>query len=309
MALILKDCYNYSVIDSPFSQLIFESVSIIVEVPGCDKFVVTSLYRPPTCPDAEFFDILDLHLSDLEKFKLPVFICTDSNYNLLKINTEANSMQLVEAFSAYAYSSLTMKATRFHGESRTCIDQIWTNKADKVSLAGICLTTYSNHFSTVALIKLSGDKVPPKINNSYRKFSETNISKFKLSLANSNWDDVFTSLDTNTACDKFIAKFNNHFEKCFPLITRVNINTMPINKFMTPALLKLRAKNLKLVKRYRLSPSPVNKENSRIFRNFYNGEVRKGKLKYYKDLFAASGSDSKIYGASSINPRSQELTH
>jgi len=66
VALFLKDCYNYSVIDSPFSQLIFESVSIIVEVPGCDKFVVTSLYRPPTCPDAEFFDILDLHLSDLE---------------------------------------------------------------------------------------------------------------------------------------------------------------------------------------------------------------------------------------------------
>ena len=112
------------------------------------------------------------------------------------------------------------------------------------------MTTYSDHFSSVALIKLSGDKVPPKINNSYRKFSETNISKFKLSLANTNWDDVFTSLDTSTACDKFIAKFNNHFEKCFPLITRVNINTMPINKFMTPALLKLKVKNLKLVKQY-----------------------------------------------------------
>jgi len=85
-----------------------------------------------------------------------------------------------------------------------------------------------------------------------------------------------------------------NFEKCFPLNTRVNINTMPINKFMTPDLLKLRAKNLRLLKRYRLSPSTTNKENSRIYRNFYNGEIRKGKLKYYKDLFAASGSDSKV---------------
>jgi len=63
---------------------------------------------------------------------------------------------------------------------------------------------------------------------------------------------------------------------------------------MTPALLKLRNKNIKLVKRQRFSPSPTNKERSRIFRNFYNGEIRKGKLKYYKDLFAASGSDSKV---------------
>jgi len=98
------------------------------------------------------------------------------------------------------------------------------------------------------------------------------MSKFKHTVADANWEDVYNSIDTNTACDKFISKFNNHFEKCFPLITRVNITTMPINKFITPALLKLRAENLKLVKRYRLSPSPVNKENSRIFRNLYNGK-------------------------------------
>jgi len=188
-------------------------------------------------------------------------------------------MQLVEAFSAHAYSSLTMKATRFNDESRCCIDQIWTNKADKASLASIYLTTYSEHFTTAALINLSGSKVQPKLNNSYRKCSETNISKFKLSLSEANWDDVFTSLDTNTACDKFISTFNTNFENCFPLNTRVNINTMPINKFMTPDLLKLRAKNLRLLKRYRLSPSTTNKENSRIYRNFYNGEIRKGKLK------------------------------
>ena len=57
------------------------------------------------------------------------------------------------------------------------------------------------------------------------------------------------------------------------------MNKMPINKFMTPALLKLRTKNIKLVKPQRLSPSPANNERSRIFRNFYNGEIRKGKLK------------------------------
>jgi len=69
---------------------------------------------------------------------------------------------------------------------------------------------------------------------------------------------------------------------------------MPINKFMTPVLLELRAKNIKLVKRQRLSPSPTNKERSRICRKYYNSEIRKGKLKYYKDLFAESGSDSKV---------------
>jgi len=142
--------------------------------------VVTSLYRPPSCSDTNFFNILDLHLDNLEKIKLPVFLCCDSNYNLLKINSEATSMQLVEAFSAHAYSSLTMKATRFNDESRCCIDQIWTNKADKASLASIYLTTYSEHFTTAALINLSGSKVQPKLNNSYRKCSETNISKFNL---------------------------------------------------------------------------------------------------------------------------------
>ena len=159
---------------------------------------------------------------------------------------------------------------------------------------GVCLTTYSDHFSTAVLINLSGNKSSPKTNNSYRKFSESNIKKFQLSLTSSNWDDVYKSNNTNTSCDKFISIFNENFEKSFPLTTKININTMPINKFMTPSLLKLRAKNIKLVKRQRLSPSPTNKETSRTFRNYYNSEIRKGKLKYYKELFAESGSDSKV---------------
>ena len=83
-------------------------------------------------------------------------------------------------------------------------------------------------------------------------------------------------------------------------ITEKNITEKLFDKYYdeiynkTPALLKLRAKNNKLVKYQRLSPSPTNKERSRIFRNYYNSEIRKGKLKYYKDLFAESGSDSKV---------------
>ena len=137
---------------------------------------MSSLYKPPTCNDADFFELLDSHLDSLEKFKIPVFICTDSNLNLLNIDSDASAMQIVESFSAYAYSSLTTKATRFQGESRTCIDQIWTNKPEIVDIAGICLTTYSDHFTTAALIILKGNKITPKINNSYRKFLDTNIN-------------------------------------------------------------------------------------------------------------------------------------
>jgi len=148
----------------------------------------------------------------------------DSNLNLLNIDSDASAMQIVESFSAYAYSSLTTKATPFQGESRTCIDQIWTNKPEIVEIAGICLTTYSDHFTTAALINLKGNKITPKTNNSYRKFSDTNINKFKVSLSSSNLNDVINSHDTNTSCDKFLSIFNDKFEQCFPLTSRVNVN-------------------------------------------------------------------------------------
>ena len=69
VAIYLKDLYNYSIIPSQFSQSIFESVSIIVEIPGVEKFLVSSLYKPPTCNDSDFFELLHSHLDSLEKFK------------------------------------------------------------------------------------------------------------------------------------------------------------------------------------------------------------------------------------------------
>ena len=138
-------------------------------MPEVEKLLETSLYKPPNCIDADFFDLLDSHLDSLEKFKILVFLCTDSNLNLLNIDSDASAMQIVESFSAYAYSSLTLKDTCFHGESWNCIDQIWSNKPDKVILAGVCLTTYSDHFTMAVLKNLSGNKSSPKINKSYKK--------------------------------------------------------------------------------------------------------------------------------------------
>ena len=134
VGVYVRDTYNVKIIESAsiFEESIFESLALEVEFSTDLKYIIVSCYRPPTSPTNTpeirndiYFRSLRKQLEDLEKFKLPCIILTDSNIDLLKVGTDPNPVWLVNGMAEYLYVNIINKATRYANNSRTCIYQIW----------------------------------------------------------------------------------------------------------------------------------------------------------------------------------------
>ena len=94
----------------------------------------------------------------MEKLKLSCIILTDSNIDLLKVDTDPNPVWLVNGMAEYSYVNIVNKATRYANNSRTCIDKIRCNHPQFVQKVGICTNSLSDHFYTAAIIDLNKNK-------------------------------------------------------------------------------------------------------------------------------------------------------
>ncbi len=302
VGVYVRDTYNVKIIEnaSIFEESVFESLALEVEFSTNVKFIIVSSYRPPNSPNITletqhdiYFKSLKKQLENLEKLKLPVFILTDSNIDLLKIETDSNSIRLVNGMAEYSYVNIVDKATRFANSSRTCIDQIWCNQPQSVQKVGICTDSLSDHFHTAALLGLNKDKKEQVVPLVKRKFNDKNVEKFKTALSSVDWNVINEIEDTDLACDSFLEIFFKNFEISFPLMQiKQNKKSIPINPWMSGEILKMRQTNFNLLKKSRLKPNIANKEKSRLYRNQYNAAVRKGKKTYYKEKLKAAGTDS-----------------
>jgi len=65
------------------------------------KYIIVSSYRPPTSPTntPEIHNDPEKKIEDLEKLKLPRIILTDSNIDLLKVDTDPNPVWLVNGMA------------------------------------------------------------------------------------------------------------------------------------------------------------------------------------------------------------------
>ena len=89
---------------------------------------------------------------------------------------------------SHGFLNTITKATRIDGESFSLIDHIFTNKIDR-SESGVILSDITDHFLTFISIgpKLRLQKTEP---NTFRDFSNINMDRFKMALANLNWHEV-----------------------------------------------------------------------------------------------------------------------
>ena len=90
--------------------------------------------------------------------------------------------------------------------------------------------------------------------------------------------EVLNCTGTNMAYDLFTDTFFTLFNLNFPLIRlKPNINTKPLNPFMTRGLPKSRKSKLKLARKAKAQPTEQNKNNFILYRNLYNSLVKRAK--------------------------------
>ena len=126
----VKSEYVCKVIENDrfFVENVFECLVLNVEIPNVRSCIVVSLYRPPGLENMDsFFEYLIYLIEKLDEYKLPVYLFTDSNINLMHLGENINSNLLFDHCIGNGYFQLISKCTRLAGNSKTLIDQIFTS--------------------------------------------------------------------------------------------------------------------------------------------------------------------------------------
>lgn len=129
------------------------------------------------------------------------YLCTDSNIDLLKLNSSPSCKKFFE-ITSHGYLNLISRATRLSSTNFSLIDQILTNADNSEFSSGVIIQDISDHFFTFSKIKMSKKhfKSKPKHTSS---FSETNIKNFQMNLSNLSWTDILEHNDPELGFNSF----------------------------------------------------------------------------------------------------------
>lgn len=182
---------------------------------GTDKLIILSIYRPTNNDNVSldaFFRQLEKILADLISEKAIIVVAGDFNIEMLKVNKVGDI--LISLFNSYNIFPTIKDNTRIQNNSRTCIDNIFTNFYGE--WVGVVLDSMiSDHTAQKLSIYIEG-----QLNYYYsRCFSENNIQKFKLYLTAVSWQTIFEidEKDVNLQWSRFIEIFHKLFEDSFPI--------------------------------------------------------------------------------------------
>ena len=131
-------------------------------------------------------------------------------------------------------------------------------------------------------------KSTSKINNirnrpKLRNFSERNILNFTRELENISWENVMTCKDTDECFDIFANKYDQTFNKCFPL-TRMSIKRCNDKQWMTKSI---RNKIIMKTRLYKKNFNRPNDNNKTVYgqnKNKLTVIVQKAEKLYYSNL-------------------------
>ena len=268
---------------SLFNENIFESISIDFKYKN-KTYTISSIYRPPNNSATityEYFSFFEQFLIKSSNILHTHFLLSDSNFNLLKIQSCKNSQTYLNLIHNYGYLQHISKATRIQGNTFSLIDHICSKNEPTNLTSGVISTDISDHFTTFISFNNPTPSTAPRTIQS-RDFSPTNILNFKIALSNISWDNVLVQTDVNIAFNEFWETFHSTFNLYFPLITKkLNRNFHKLNDFLTKGLLTSRKTKNTLHKKSILEPTTENINKFRNYRNIYNSLICKSKILTY----------------------------
>ena len=221
VGLFIKDGIRYKIRNdlSLFIPHVFESLFIEIISPSAKNTVLGTIYRPNTEPKADIdifskslFDIMDI-IAEEHKHGI---IMGDMNIDLLKFQSHTNTCNYLDNLFSHGFLPTITKPTRVTQSSATLIDHFYTNDIPGNGSSGIIINDVADHFGTFYISKSNISHENPTY-NTYRSFSDTNISTFENNLDQCNFNTILQMTCPNDAYKEFMNLYKNAFEKAFPL--------------------------------------------------------------------------------------------
>jgi len=301
LGLYINKKYNFTLNDS--LSLCNQNIeALFVNITGMERStVIGALYRPPNGDIKKFNSELENIFNDLNALtNSDCYILGDFNINLhcLKLSPHQKFEELV---ITSGFTPLISTATHQHPNcAKTCIDNIFTNNVENISISGTIDLNVSNHSAVFHFSSLK----PSVVNSSgkitiHYKYSKENIDQFctdlgerlKTSLLN-NADKNFESFTT-----AFQASVDAGCKLAVPKTTKRNTVTNP---WITSGLIRSISKKDELYSNWKKSISNklqygdlAQKETLKAYQKTLKKTIKFAKRKYYYGAFDNCRGNSK----------------
>ena len=212
----------------------------------------------------------------------------------MKYGTNDKTRDYVDGILSRGFLPVIHKPTRVTHTSATLIDHIYSNLTCKDTLSGIILTDVADHFGTFYIVNDSNRNTDKPTFITKRKFTKTNMTKFKQLLCDRDFSEIINYDCPNSAYDKFMSIYKTIFNETFPLLkTRFNKKYMKRDPWVSTGLLASARHKAKLFKKKLSKPTDENIKCYKHYLNLFNKAKRELKRNYYSHLLELNKNNMK----------------
>ena len=267
--------------------------SVYVEIDkshfGTDKnIVIGTIYRKPNSDIKTFNNMLTAVLDTLSSENKLVYLLGDYNLNLLNVDSHNPTSEFLEIMYSNHFFPLITRPTRITQHSATLIDNIFTNNITDLepSLNGILVTDISDHF---LIFHINYTYTAKEVDSFIitRVYNEKNKQKFIENISTFQWEEVYNSLNTQSAFDILHSKLMSIHDKCFPKmkIKKRYSNRKPWLSETLRNSIKVKNKLYHISKRI---PCARTDKSYKAYKNTLSSLLKIAEKYYYRDLIAAN---------------------
>ena len=268
----------------------FQSVFIELKNIENRNIVIGSIYRSPSYPAAQFIDYLEHTLEILNnEHKLSLF-GGDINIDLLKLDCDETCSNLVTLLSSLGYFPCISLPTRITTHSATLIDNFFCNDPSFIKSPTVLAHDISDHMPISVHINMKTSSHHKTFASYNKSFDFRNINKLKQSLP-LKLTNFFQITSAESACSTLINTLSEEISRYS--ITKANRRSVPIQPWISHGLLRCINKKNFLHKKFVHSPTKLNHDAFKCYRNTLTSLIRTAKSQYFKRKLHEVKSDSK----------------
>ena len=287
-----KIMYKSLELESTFREIILKNKKNIIV--GC-------IYRHPNMDLTEFNDLTSKMLEKLNKENKKVHIMGDFNIDLMKIDKDTTSATFFDNMTSNLFVPHIILPTRITGNSKTLIDNIFTNLENfKDGLSGNLTLSISDHLAQFLIIPHrtnQGSKKQTFYKRDTRSFDQED---FILDILDINWKSVIRieEKDPNLSFNSLYDNINDLVNKHLPLtkVTKKEMRSQSKPWINNEIKVMIKERD-KFKRKYIQAKDEVLKEQHhnayKTLRNQIVNLCRSKKKQYYESYFSSNANNMK----------------
>ena len=259
------------------------------------NIIIGNMYRSPSHDSNLFITELEHRLELLNKHKNKHIILTsDSNIDLLQFQSFEPANNLVNCLSEHGFLPVISIPTRITDHSATLIDHIFVNSGLETIKSSVIIEDMSDHLATFVGILIDPNKCDKMLdNNSYRPINDENLINWKHDIGSVDWNFVNNIESADEKFTKFKNKYNEIYEKHFPIKPNKNSKRKYDKPWLLPWLQGAIDRKNNMYRQFIKQPTIANKIKYTKLKKFCTKHIKLAKRKYYDNYFQQYCNDGR----------------